>query len=107
MTIDLGNLLKAMLVFLMLFLTFAVNMPDNVIARLGFDPDYLMITLVTVVITGLIAHRRLLLIVLVILLSLGANMPQDFMLNFGIERDYLFATLIAIVLTPLLANWLD
>ena len=88
---------KYLLVFLMLFLTFSINMPDNVIARLGFDPDYLKITLVTVVITGLLAHRKLLMVVLIVFLSLGANMPEDFMLNFGIDRDYIFGTLVAVL----------
>jgi hypothetical protein len=93
----------------MFFLTVAINLDDNVLARLGFERDYLVMTLVTLVVTGLIAHRRLLLIVLVLFLSIGANMPAAFMLNFGIDRDFLVGVLCAIVLLPVLVrvmNWL-
>jgi hypothetical protein len=96
---DTGTLRFA-LVFFVLFITIVVNSQDNVLARMGFDSNYLLMTLVALVITGLIAHRRLMLIVLVFFMSIGANMPEGFMLSFGIERDILTGGLVALVLGP-------
>jgi hypothetical protein len=99
--------LRFALVFFVFFITIVVNSQDNIIARMGFDNDYLLITLVTIVVTGLVVHRRLLLIVLVLFMSFGANMPADFLLNFGIERDYLAGGLVAVVIGPAIARFLD
>ncbi|MDH5437112.1 MAG: hypothetical protein OEX83_10165 [Gammaproteobacteria bacterium] len=104
---QMGSKPKFILVFIVLFLTIAANIPDNMISRLGVAPNYLLATLVAVVITGLVYYRGLLLIVLVVLISLIANMPESFALNFGIDRDYFVATLVAIVVIPIVANWLD
>ncbi len=101
------NPLKIALIFLILFLSIAVNLEDNVVARVGLDPNYLMMTLVAVVIAGLIAHRSMMLITLVLFLSIGANMPADLMLDYGIDRDYLTGVLVAVVIVPLLARFID
>lgn len=99
--------LRFPLVFFVFFLTIVVNAQDNIIARMGFDNNYLLLTLVAVAVTGLIAHRRLMLIVLVLFMSIGANMPDGFLLTFGIERDYLAGGLVGIVLVPSIARLLD
>ena len=98
---------KSLLIFLILAMTVAVNVEDNVMARLRIDQDILKIALFAVVVTGLIAHQNLFLIVLVLFLSFGANMPADFMLNFGIDRDYFLGALVAIVLFPVVWYALD
>ncbi len=100
------SFIKISLIFFVFLLTIAVNLEDNVLARLGFDANYLMMALVTVVFTGLLAHRSVLLIVLVLFLSVGANMPEGFMLSFGIDRDYLTGVLVAVVMLPLLSSLL-
>ena len=100
--VDVGQTGKGLLIFLMVVITIAVNVGDNAMARLGFDQDYLLITLFAIVITGLIMHRHLFLVVLVLFLSIGANMPADFMLNFGIDRDLFVGALVAIVFAPIL-----
>ncbi len=76
--------MKGGLIFLVLMITIAINLEDNMISRLGFEPTFLKITLVAVVITGLVMHRGLALVVLVLFLSVEANMPDGFMLNFGL-----------------------
>jgi len=90
-----------------LMITIAINLEDNMIARLGFQPTFLIITLVAVVITGLVMHRDLALVFLVLFLSVGANIPAGFMLNFGIDRDILTGILGAIILVPLIAKIID
>ncbi|GMR21006.1 MAG: hypothetical protein BMS9Abin36_1604 [Gammaproteobacteria bacterium] len=92
--------MKLLLLFLVLFMSIAVNLPDSYIARLGIEPDYIIAALAAIVVAGLVVHRKLLLIVLVVALSIGTNMPEPFMTSIGVGRDYLFATLIAIVIVP-------
>lgn len=98
---------RALLVFLILFLSTAINLPHGILDHLGLQKSYLMVTLTTIVVTGLIVHRTLFLIILVVGLSLCANMPESFLLEHGIHRDYLLATLVALVLMPYIARHFD
>lgn len=98
---------RGLVIFLMFMMTIAVNIEDNVIARLGFDNNYLLLTLISVVFAALLVHRKLMLVVLVLFLSLAANAPADFLLNFGIDRDYITGALVAIIIVPLIARFLD
>ena len=98
---------KGLLIVLILAMTIAVNVEDNVMARLRIDQNFLKIALIAMVVAGLIMHRNLFLIVLVLFLSFGANMPADFMLNFGIDRDVFVGALVAIVLLPVVTRILN
>lgn len=93
--------MQAIFVFIILFLTIAINLPHSIIARLGFHPDILIAALASVVITGLIRHRQLFLIILVIFCSIMANMPEDIMLGWGLDKDIFFGILVAMVLLPI------
>ncbi len=95
---------KFILFFLIIFLSIAVNMPDSMIARMGFDANYLLAALAAVAITGLIVHRRLLLVVLVIISTIGANLPVAVADQLGLDRDILVASLIALVVIPYVAG---
>lgn len=77
------------------------------IARLGFDANYLLAALAAIAIAGLIIHRSLLLILLVLACSIGANLPEDIVSYIGMDRDVLFATLIALVLVPFIAGKIE
>jgi hypothetical protein len=92
--------MQGLVIFFLFMITLAINVDDNVLARMGFDQDYLMLTLISMVVSALIVYRHLALIVLVLFLSLTANAPADFLLNFGIDRDLITGTLIAIVVVP-------
>lgn len=48
------GLMRAAFIFLVLMITIAINLEDNMIARFGFEPTYLVMALVAVVITGLV-----------------------------------------------------
>ena len=93
--------MQAVLVFLVLFLTISVNLPDSIITRVGFDANVLLAALVAVVMTGLIQHKNILLIILVVLCSVFANMPADVMHGWGLDSDYFFGVLVALVVTPI------
>jgi len=106
MVIPLGTISKYLLLVMVLFMTIAVNLPDNMISRLGFEPDYMLAALAAIVITGLTAFRRLAAISLVVLVSLGANMPEGFLLPIDVDRDILTACLMVIVFTPVISKHL-
>jgi len=93
--------MKFILVFFILFLTIAINLPSSVISRLGFEANYLLAALVAVVVAGLVQHKQLFLIVLVVLCSVMANLPKELMVTWNINPDYFFAILIALVVTPI------
>ena len=96
--------MRFLLAFLILFMTIAVNLPDSVIARLGFEPNYLLAAMVAVVLAGLVQHRHLLSILLVVALSWGANLPADLAEHWSMDPDIFLAGLIAVVLTPMVAK---
>jgi hypothetical protein len=99
--------LQGLVIFFLFMITLAINVDDNVLARMGFSNDYLMVTLVSMVVAALLAYRHLALIVLVLFLSLTANAPADFLLNFGMNRDLILGTLVAIVIAPIAHRYLS
>ena len=86
--------MQAVLVFIILFLTMAINLPHGMISRIGFDANYLMAALAAVVLTGLLMFRQLFLVVLVIFACIAANMPDEVMQSWGLESNYFLAVLI-------------
>lgn len=85
-------------------MSIAVNLPDGMIARLGFEPDYLMAALVALVLAGFIISHRMAMIVLVVAVCIGANLPLDMAERWGLDRDILVATLVAILFTQWLTR---
>lgn len=92
--------MKSILIFIILFLTIAINLPHGMIARMGFDANYLIAVLVAVVLTGLLQHRQLFLIVLVVLCALAANIPGEMVQAWGLDPDYFLGILVALVILP-------
>lgn len=99
--------MKFLLIFLVVLMSIAINLSDSMIARIGVDPDYLLLTLLALVITGMVAHQRLALVVLVVFMCIGANLPADFAQSLGIDRDLMTAGLVAVVVTPYIIRWLE
>ncbi len=95
------------LIFVVLFLVVTVNLPASIIAQMGFEPDALMGALVAFVVTGLIAHQRMMFILLVIALAIGANLPEEVAASYGVDRIVLLATLAAVVLVPQIRHWFE
>lgn len=93
--------MKFVLVFLVLFMTAVVNLPDNMIRGLGLDPKYLLAALGAWVFAGLIAHTKMLLMVIVLGLALMVNMSPESLQNMGIDRTYLLLTLLCVAILPL------
>jgi len=93
--------MQAVLIFFILFLTIAINLPSSVITRMGIDANVLMAALVAVVMTGLISYKNLFLIVLVVACSVIANMPEDIVSSWGLNQEIVFGVLVAIVILPI------
>lgn len=92
-------MIKAILVFLILFMSITLNLPDSFLVRIGLDANIMLAALVAVVITGLTTHKNLLLTLLVLACCILANMP-DTVASWGLNSDYFFGVLIALVVTP-------
>lgn len=93
--------MKFVLVFLVLFMTIAINLPNHMIQGIGLDPKYLMAALGAWVLAGLLSNGKMLLVILVMGMALLANLPQDSLSNMGIDRTYLLVTLLCVALAPL------
>ena len=93
--------MKAILIFIILFLTIAINLPHGMIARMGFDANILIAGLIAVVLTGLLRHRQLFLIILVVFCALAANVPDEMVEDYGLDPDYFLGILLALVILPM------
>ena len=100
-------MMKWALVFLVVALAVGVNMPDNILARYGFESSALTVALAAVALTGMIAYRKLSLVIFMILLVVGANLPERAMFGYSIDRDVLLATLIALIVIPFVQRQLE
>lgn len=100
-------LLRFGLVFLVSFLAIGANLPESVVAQMGFDPDYLKAALAAWLITALVYHRHILLIVLVLVLVGAANLPAETAAQWGVDRTITLAALVALVLMPKIVSWVE
>lgn len=91
---------------LVIFMAVGVNLPGGMIARLGFEPNYILAALLAVVVAGMMAQRHVLLIVLVVVLAVGANLPAEYAERLHLDPDYLLAALVAVVLLPVVERLL-
>ena len=93
--------MKTLLIFIVLFLTIAINLPHGMIARMGFDADILIAVLIAIVLTGLLRHRQLFLVILVVICALAVNVPEEMIMHWGIDPDYFLGILVALVILPI------
>lgn len=93
--------MRILLYALMLFLTLGITISRNFLERLGVETDYLVMTLLAVVVTGFLMNRGLALIVLIISLSVAINLPQGFLEQYAIDRDVLMVLQVIMIVFPL------
>ena len=86
--------------FLILLLTTGVTIGNELLLFLQIDRNYLIITLIAVVVSLLAAHRHILFVVLIVGISLSVNLPVDVLVAFGINKNILLLTLMVIILEP-------
>jgi hypothetical protein len=100
-------LVRYTFLFFIFAATLALNLDDNLIARLGFSGNYGFILGLSLLCTIFVAGRHAVIVAAVVVLCLNANMPIDFSLNFGYDRDYYAGLMAALVLQPVLMRMID
>ncbi len=86
--------------FLILLLTAGITVGHGVLAALNFDANYLMVTLIAIVVSLLTAHRNILYVLLVVGMSATVNLPDIVLVDYGINKTILLLTLVAIITEP-------
>ena len=98
---------KFVLVFLILIMVLAINIPHGILTEFSISPNILIGALAAFVIAGLVSHHHLGLIVLVILAAIGANVPPELAASIGYDREVMLAVLVGLVLLPFVARHLS
>ena len=93
--------MKSILIFIVLFLTVAINLPEGMLNQFGYDVDILVAALAAVVMTGFLKHRQLFLIILVMACAMAVNIPEETIRGFGMDPDYILGVLAALVVLPI------
>ena len=91
---------RYLLSFLILAMTIGINVGQHLLDALNIDRNYLIISLIALIVAGLIAHTKLFFIVLVVILTASINLPPEMLIQYGINPDVLFATLLAVIVAP-------
>lgn len=100
----LSMLVRGMMVFFLFLVTMAMNIDDNLMARIGFDGNYGLIFVLATLFTVILSGRSTYIVAAAVLLCMVANMPADFSLNFGVDRDYYAGLMLALLMQPLVAR---
>ena len=98
---------KGLLLFLMMVISLAVNLEDNLITRMGLGMNYGLVMLVALIIAMLVARQSLTTIFMVCMLSFIVNLPAGFILNFGIDREIYFGLMTSIISAPFVVWFFD
>ena len=97
---------KFLLVFLIIAIVPALNMPEGFLARLGVDSSILMAATIAIVFAGFMQHLNLALIVLITIMAVAANVSDEAASAIGYDPDLVLVGLIALVLMPFIARQL-
>lgn len=101
---DVATLVRSITVFLIFAVTLALNLEDNLVARLGMAENYGLMAVMAIVFTLFVLGRNMFFVATIVVLCLIANMPTDFGLNFGLDRDYYAGLMMAMLFQPFLAR---
>jgi len=104
---DMAIMARSMMVFLLFLATLALNVDDNLIARIGFESNYALVLVLSILFTMILAGRNIYIVAAAVVLCLVANMPADFSLNFGVDRDYYAGLMLALLMQPVFARIID
>lgn len=97
-------MIKFWLVFLVLLMVIAINLPGGMLSGFGVSPNILVATLVAFIMAGMVEHQKLGLIALVVVVALAANVPRAMAASIGYDRDIMIAVLAGLVILPFVAK---
>ncbi len=95
---------KFLLMFVIIALVLAVNMPSDMLSQFGANSNILFATLAAIVIAGLVANEHIGLVAVVIGVAIAASVPKEVAASIGYDRDIMIALLVALVLMPWVAR---
>jgi hypothetical protein len=104
---DIVLLVRSGAVFFIVAIAMAMNLDDNLMARLGLAGNYGLILTASIVVTLFLIGRNIWMVAGVLVLCLVTNMPADFSLNFGYDRDLYAGLMLAMLFQPLLARAIE
>jgi len=96
---SLANIVKSLLICIIVAATMLVNVEDNLMARMGFINNYLLLALAVMFITLLSTGINTFVTAVIILFSMNANMPAGFGLNLGLDRDIYALGMVILLMT--------
>ena len=92
--------MKMTLYGLILFLTAGITVARELLMRVGFNTNFLLIALIALVVTGLLMYQNLLFVVLIIFMTAALYLPEEFLQQIYIDQDIILGSLIALIVLP-------
>jgi hypothetical protein len=86
---------------LVVLMSVAANLPDDVASRISVDKKYLLLGLTAVLMVSLVRYVRIGLVLVTLVLVVGANLPAELAKQFGIDQTVMTFTLVALVVIAL------
>lgn len=86
---------------MVVLMSIAANLPEDLASRFAVDKKYLLLGLTLVLMVSLIRYVRLGLVLVTFVLVLGANLPAELANQFNIDQSAMIFTLIAMVVLAL------
>lgn len=83
---------EVVILLLVSLMSFAANLPDQLIGTI-LDKKLLLLVLTASVVIALFRYLRLVLFLAIVILAIGANLPQEFALNMGINPKIMLVVL--------------
>ena len=88
--------------FLVLAFSLGINLGMHILDSLDMGRNYILVSLIAVVMAGLLVHRKLFFLLLVAILSAAINLPEEMLREWYLDRITLLATLLALIVLPVL-----
>lgn len=98
---------KSILLFLVLFVTIAVNLPTGMFAGFGFQPNLVLAFFIALGVTAAIKEAHLGMTIVVVVLTALANLPVEDYVEFGFDRDIIITALVVLVISPIIYHFFD
>jgi len=92
---------EVVILILVSFMSFAANLPDQLIGSM-VDKKLLLLVLTASVVIALFRYLRLMLFLAIVILAIGANLPQEFAANIGVNPNIMLIVLGFLVMLALL-----
>lgn len=94
------------LLFLVLLMAVAANLPEGMAEAYSIEKRYLLMALTGVVAVSILRYARFTLILITFILAIGANLPKQLAEAFGVDTSIMFFTLVVMVVVAVANRFL-